>query len=350
MNLLDEPEGFAALDPADALGATLSAPQRFTEGLAAADGHTLPPARAVLLAGMGGSGIAGDVLAAAARASLATPILLSKDADLPAWVGPDTPVVALSHSGHTEETRSCAAAALEAGAPVTAVTSGGPLADQVAAGGGQVVTIPGGGQPRHALGHLAGALAGLLGLAAQVPAAVVAQQAVVTALGPHAPTARNPAKLLAGALGNVATVEVWAVSEPARAAAVRLACQLEEHAKLPAGVSVLPELAHNEIVGWQHPVGAADSRALVVLRDPASETAAARDRLDPAVEVVAPSFAHVAHRAVSSPGDPPLARIAALCLAGDLTSVYAAYVRGVDPTPIAAIDTLKAAVAAAREA
>ena len=346
---LDDPEAFAEADPDDALGVTLDAPNRWEQGAALAEGAALPgePA-AVLVAGMGGSGIAGDVAAALAAERLSYPVVPHKDADLPAWVGPRVPVVAVSHSGTTEETLAVARAAVAAGAPLVAITAGGPLAKLAAESGGQVLAVPAGGQPRHALGHLAGALCALLGAADDVPAAVAAQRAVVTALGPHVPSEANPAKQLAAAIAEVDTVEVWATSAPSHVAALRLACQLEEQAKLPAGVAALPELAHNEVVGWQEGVAGATRRGLVVLRDPASETAAAADRLAPALAIVEGSFGFVARRAVDAPGDPMLARLAALCLAADLVSVYAALARGVDPTPIASIDRLKAAVAEAR--
>src|SRR5580658_1369363 len=110
----------------------------------------------VIVLGMGGSGIAGDVVVAAAAAELSVPAAVSKSYALPSWVGADSLVFAVSCSGNTEETVSAATAAFERGATVVTVSSGGRLVELAEAHGGPVVAVPATiPQPRAALGAMA---------------------------------------------------------------------------------------------------------------------------------------------------------------------------------------------------
>src|ERR1700689_3743741 len=132
---------------------------------AAAAGYTGIPAGAVdtagltsvVVAGMGGSAVAGEVLQAYAASRASIPVVLVNSASAPRFVGASSLVFAVSFSGHTEETLAVATTALSSGAPVVALTGGGPLAQLVAAGGGTVMALTGGlnpgvSQPRLAVG------------------------------------------------------------------------------------------------------------------------------------------------------------------------------------------------------
>ncbi len=344
---LDDPDAFGEIDPAGAVGATLAAPQRWESAPGLVGESRLPDgARAVIVAGMGASGVAGEVAAAAAFDRLDVPVVTVADATLPAWVGPATPVIAVSQSGDTEETLAVARGALDADARLVAVTAGGALADLAVSQGADLIRVPPGDRSRHALGSLAGAVGVYLGLGADIPATVVSQRTVVGALGPHAPTADNPAKQIAAAIAASTSVHVWSTSRLSAVAAVRLAGQLATDAKLPATTGALPDAAHHEVLGWHHAEPGQGERGLVVLRDLESETAPAVAQLGPALELAAPAFSWLTQRAVGAPGDPPLARLAALILAVDLVGVYAAIARDVDPTPVTALDHLQAAAAA----
>ena len=114
----------------------------------------VPPARAAIVAGMGGSGISGDA-AAVAAADAGSRVAVHKAYGLPPW-SRDELVVAVSHSGNTEETQSAVTAAVGNGLDLVAVTTGGALAERAASQGFGLLQIPPGPQPRAAFGYLAG--------------------------------------------------------------------------------------------------------------------------------------------------------------------------------------------------
>lgn len=340
MTDLDEPHRFGTVDVSDALGVTARAWDQWTTGRELT-GSQLDDATAVVVVGMGASGFAADVLAAVADEVLTVPVVVRKDARLPAFVGPRTLVLAVSYSGDTEETLDAVEQALRADARVVAVTSGGELAKRVADAGHPVIEVPGGHQPRHTIGWLAGALLACCGLDADVEDAARVQRAAAARCAPDVPLANNPAKRLGRAFAGCDLVVAWGTSHVGSALAWRLASQLNEHTKLPAYRSALPELAHNEVVGWEG-TGGPERCGLVVLRDPGGETTHARVRVGPVVGQVRGRFAWV--ETFSTEPGPTVARLAGLSMLVDLASVYAAIARDVDPTPIGSIDRLKAAL------
>lgn len=338
MTDLDEPQLFGAVDVSDALGVTAGGWAQWGTGSALAT-NQLGDATAVVVVGMGASGFAADVLAAVADDRLTIPVVVRKDARLPAFVGPRTLVVAVSYSGDTEETIDAARQAVESGARLVAVTSGGKLAKLVADAGHPVVEVPGGHQPRHTIGWLAGALLACCGLDDHVDEAARAQRDVAARCAADVESAANPAKRLGRAFAASDLVVVWGTSQLAAALAWRVSCQLNEHTKLPSYRSVLPELAHNEVVGWEGS-GGPERCGLLVLRDPNGETPLARARVGPVVGQVRERFSWV--ETLSTEPGPAIVRLAGLSMVVDLATVYAAIARDVDPTPIGSIDRLKA--------
>ncbi|HVW33923.1 MAG TPA: bifunctional phosphoglucose/phosphomannose isomerase, partial [Acidimicrobiia bacterium] len=151
------------MTPVDSLGfagAVATLPDQFSEALGVAAAADLGPVggdgiTAIAVAGMGGSGISGDVLATAGSHDLSVPVTVLRQYRAPAFVGPGTLFFAMSYSGGTEETLEATEAALAAGARVVAVTSGGELAGLAGRAGAPVIPCPPGFMPRAALGHLA---------------------------------------------------------------------------------------------------------------------------------------------------------------------------------------------------
>jgi glucose/mannose-6-phosphate isomerase len=230
-----------------------------------------------------------------------------------------------------------------AGAPLLAVTSGGRLAE-VAARRGSVIRIPGGLTPRSALGYLMiPALAALerWGLAGswgdEVEEAATALEEIASATGPEIPTAQNPAKRLAEQLlGRIPAV--YAASPDVGPAARRWKCQFNENSKTLATWNVFPELAHNETVWWEAPPDVARMFAVVVLlAGDEPERLLRQVRLACDLAFRPGGGIHD----IRGRGTGRLARLLSLVLLGDLTSVYLAYLRGVDPTPTRAIEALK---------
>jgi glucose/mannose-6-phosphate isomerase len=348
---LDDPRSYASVDPQEALPDVEATAEQWVEARRLADVRLdLGGIDAVVLTGMGGSGIAGDVTAALAsvvppgeRTMPPLPVIVHKGYGLPPFVGPRTLVVALSYSGGTEETLSGVDVALDAGAQLFAVTAGGALAERAEAAGAPIVRIPGGRQPRHSLGYLAVPVLVALGLDEGLDEAIAVQAELATTVGRNVPTAENQAKQLALRLASGSVPLAWGARGLGAVAAYRLKCQLNENAKVPAIWNELPELDHNEVMGLQEWSPLAGILGLVLLRDPLGEHPRVAVRFTVTVELVRKRLAWTAE--VAAHGTSPLARLASLLLLVDVASVYTALELGHDPSPIASIDRLKQALA-----
>lgn len=347
---LDDPEAVRAADPGDMLGAVgalgSQCREAYANGVAAEGLPDLADLRGVVVCGMGGSAVAGDVLRSVFRDRLGVPVEVNRSAQLPEHAGIHTLVVASSYSGHTSETLAAFDEAVRRGCRGIAVTSGGALADRAAEHGVPVIAVPGGLQPRGALGWLAftaiGALeaAGLLPpMAADVGETVELLDARAAACGADVPTAENPAKRLATDLGDRVPV-VWGEEGVGAVAAARWKTQFNENGKVPAWWSSMSELDHNEVVGWTEPYG--HSHAVIALRHD-GEDAEIAERFPLSLAIAADAGAWTEE--VRTHARSSLARLLDLITRGDHVSVYVAIRRGVDPTPVEVIQRLKAALA-----
>ncbi len=345
--LLDDPQRRKALDPQDMAELVLRTPEFLREGWQLglrleAPGQTLP--QHLLVFGMGGSGIGGDLLRGLLYDRAAFPVTVVKDYTPPSWVGPGCVVFACSYSGNTEETLSGFEAARRAGARCVAVTSGGRLAERAQASRTPCVRIPPGLPPRAALGYLLGPMLGALhrwgwveGLEDQLEEAAALLRELVRRWGPEVPSAANPPKQLARALVGRVPV-VYAASRLSEPAALRWKTQLNENSKVYATWHSFPELNHNETVGWALAGQPEGLLHVVVLRDPEDPPRLVR-RVEITREVALGQAA--GYHEVHAEGQSRLARVLSLVLFGDLVSVYLAYLNEVDPTPVAVIDELK---------
>lgn len=343
---LDRTAAFGAVDPADALGDVEAAPEHWAQAAQhPAPRAALDDANAVVVAGMGGSAIAGDIARAIAEAQgFERPVVVHRGYGLPAFAGPRTVVACVSYSGGTEETVDAFAEGVRRGCRLLAVAGGGALSAAAAEAGAPVAHVPGGLMPRHATGWLAAPLLGALGLAGDLEAAVAVARAVVAASERAVPVAQNPAKQLGLLLAGSGHPLVWGGAGLAAVAAHRLKCQLNENAKMTVLGGELPEADHNEIVAWQEPASLAGTGALVVVRDEPGEHPRLAARWAATLDLLAGTG--VAVRTVAAEPGPPLARLLSLLVTLDLASVYAALALDRDPTPIPHIDRLKAALAA----
>lgn len=296
----------------------------------------------VVVAGMGGSGIAGD-FAAAVGGSTGSRISVHKGyAPLPEWAIRARPlVIALSYSGNTEETIDLAMNAYELGLPIATVTTGGHLAEMSEKFNWPMIEVPADLQPRAALGYLLGSVLGLLHSAGAIGdqrldlLEAADQASTITAEGSDGWT--TAAGIAEGLAGRIPII--YGGGPISGAAAQRWKTQINENAKIPAWWSLLPELDHNELVGWETmPDMTKEHLAIVPLTDRADH------------ERVAARFAHsrklTEHAVpwsgmVQSGGTSSLARLVSLTAIGDLVSWMIAQNAGVDPTPVATIEKLK---------
>lgn len=298
----------------------------------------------VVVLGMGGSGVSGDVVRAVVEPRLPIPFRVEKGyGPLPSWVGRTSLVIAVSYSGNTQETLAAAGQALERGARLVSVATGGGLAEMAAEHGLAQVTVPGGLQPRSALGYLTLSLLGILDRMELVPpfeqeveeAADNLDELAARCNRKHA-SPDHPAKSIAGRLlGKIPLV--YGSRGPAAAAAYRFKCDLNEYAKVPAFWNELPELDHNEIESWRAEELTRDF-ALVLLRDPGELPEVAR-RFTITRELIGPRAEEAIE--VVAEGASPLARLLSLLFVTQLAAIYLAFAREVDPGPVNVLEALK---------
>lgn len=341
---LDAPDLLTRHDPRGFWQLLRRLPEQLIEAWGLAEAAPLPPGpiRQVAVLGMGGSAIGGDLLRALARDRLPVPVEVVRGYALPAWIGPEALVVAVSYSGDTEETLSAFEAALARGAAPLVLTGGGELGRRARGRGLPLIELPAGFPPRAALAYLFLPLLRVLervGLALLEPGELAEAAELLGALGdelgPGRPEAENPAKALARWLHDRLPV-VYGTDGLSGPCAYRWKTQLEENAKVLAVAGVLPELGHNELTGWAGDPLAGRCAALF-LRDAgdhprvARRIALTRAIVDRAAE----------SREVWSRGRGRLARLLSLVATGDWVSLYLAALRGVDPWPVETIEALK---------
>lgn len=300
--------------------------------------------RDVAICGMGGSAIAADLVIGAYRERLRVPVTVVRDYYLPGWIGENTLVVLSSYSGGTEETLTCASQALDRNSLCVAVTSGGKLGSHYADEGVPVIPVAPGLQPRAALLWMLIPLVVLFDRLEVLPSmtsdleeARATVAAAVATLGPDVPEAGNPAKQLARSL-QASVPLVWG-AELTAPIATRWKGQFNENAKVPAYASTLPELDHNEIVGFSGmPAPLSELAQLILLRDERQHRQVQR-RFDLTKELIEPHVSRVL--SITSEGQSALARSLDLVMLGDYVSLYLALLRAVDPGPVDVIERLK---------
>lgn len=301
----------------------------------------------VLVLGMGGSAIGGDMLAAVVAAQSPVPVRVIRGYDVPPGLGPETLVVASSNSGSTEETLTALDAVFETGARVVAITRGGTLGAIAEERGLPIYRHDFVSPPRAALGHSLMPLlriAERVGLVQEADASVVEAVAVMAELRERiridVPESDNHAKQLARRVSGKLPVVFGA--EHLVPAARRWRAQFAENAKTWAIADELPEADHNTIVGFHRPGWLPERMHAIFLRDPSLHP---RVRIRYGLTQQALVDLHVPYDVVETNGSGPLSDILSAVLFGDYVSYYLAMADGVDPTPIEPIDRLKARLA-----
>jgi glucose/mannose-6-phosphate isomerase len=336
-----------AVDPKGMLGDILAQPLQLGDALWRAQSAGIPRRDrpgGLVVCGMGGSGIGGDLAAAALGDRATRPITTVRNYGLESWAGPDRLVLCASYSGNTEETLACFDAAGAAGAVRVAITTGGKLAEAARAEGVPVIGVPAGMQPRAAVLYMivgaleCAALCGAApGLHSEIDTATALLEQLAGEWGPDAGEDAEPKAIARTLLG---TLPVVHGAGPTAAPARRWHSQINENAKAAAFFSELPEANHNDICGWDR--GAQTAPLSAVLLDDADQHPRVHRRI--ALTAAAIERAGAPAIRVAARGDTRLERVLSLVMLGDLTSVYLAALEGVDPTPVEAIEAFKAAL------
>ncbi|MGD8865531.1 MAG: bifunctional phosphoglucose/phosphomannose isomerase [Anaerolineales bacterium] len=344
---LDDHKAFHEIDRNDMLASIDDLPDQLERAWEL--GKTLPigeisGVKQVVIAGMGGSAIGADLLAAYIAPMAMVPVIVWRDYDLPAFAsGEQTLVIASSHSGNTEETLSAFDAAWESGAQVLVVTTGGELARRAADVGVPVWQFDHDGQPRAAVGYSFGLLLGLFSRLGLIPdpemeledalEAMRAQQKSITA---DVPVVENPAKRMAGQLmGRWPTILGADFLVPV---ARRWRTQIAELAKAVAQFEELPEADHNMVAGVEQPEALFAQTMLVFLKGEAQH---ARNELRVDVSRQILMLEGFNTDIIQARGKSRLAQQWTALHFGDYTAYYLAIAYRVDPTPVSAIEDLK---------
>jgi glucose/mannose-6-phosphate isomerase len=338
----------AKVDISDQLGDVLALPDHLRDALWKAESANLgswDTPGGLVVAGMGGSAIGGALARAALGDHASRPIMLARAYGLPPWTTPDTTVLCASYSGTTEETLACYEAAGALGARRVVVTTGGELADLARRDGVPVMPAAGGLQPRAAVAYMtvaaltvAAACGAGPGLASELDVAADHLEGLVAEWGPDAPEDSLAKSLARGLLGSVPVIAGAGLTVPL---AYRWKAQLNENAKVPAFSHELPELDHNEIVGWES--APEHGRFAAVFLDDCDCHPRVQSRIAFTEQLIAPRA--TATFRVTSRGETAVERVFSLVLLGDLVSLYLAALRGVDPGPVTVIDRIKALLA-----
>lgn len=301
--------------------------------------------RRVMLCGMGGSAAAAS-LAAGILEGQSTQLIVNRRYELPRWVDEDWLLIFSSYSGNTEEVQGCWEDAQRRlpKAPRIVISSGGAMVEAADAAGVPRVLLPGGLPPRASLGYGVGALFGLLGRMGLFDGAeeglAEAEELLRhgnTLLGPESNSGENPAYGLAKRLYGKLPLIYSGEGMPA-AVAQRWRAQINENGKSLAYCNVLPELDHNEIIGWQVPTRVRAETMVVALRDRQDHPRVQR-RFDLTRSILGAKVP--GWETVESHGESPIARAMNLVQIGDFVSVYLAEAGGVSATPVVAIEELK---------
>ncbi len=340
---LEAPAILAGNDPSDMLGRLDAFPSEFEAALAETPPAIPAPTR-LLLGGMGGSAIAGDLAASLLGQPGGGELRVVRGYRLP----PSRPgdlLLLCSYSGETEETLALHAEGKALRLPMLAMGSGGTLG--VLAGQGMpLMTVPSGSAPRAALPSLLGRLLGLFmswgGVwdpGVEIPEAIDALRTMAELCHPDRPLAENPAKKFALALGDRRPVFV-SLDECYRGVALRLRCQMEENAKCFSLSRELPELHHNSWIPWAE----GEFGGIPVWLGEGSAHPRVLDRLRLSAALL--QKAGLEGITLRGKGDSVPAQVLTTLLLGDFLSTYHALMRGIDPTPVEPLTNMKRALAA----
>jgi glucose/mannose-6-phosphate isomerase len=292
-------------------------------------------ASGLVVCGMGGSGIGGALAAAALGDRLSKPLLVVRDYELAPWTPPEHAVLCMSYSGNTEETLACFDAAEALGGQRLVATTGGALADAARTAGVPVVGIPAGIQPRAAVGYM-------FAIAAEAAAAIGVALPLRTEIDAAAAALEAERESLVERAAGIAdeldgTTPVFYGCDLTGPVAYRWKTQVNENAKQPAFVHDLPEMDHNEIVGWE---GAPSTgRFSAVFLTDSDQHPRERRRAELTAELIDPAADGVI--TIETEGETRTHRMLSAVMLGDLVSLHLAARRGVDPSPVAIVETLK---------
>jgi glucose/mannose-6-phosphate isomerase len=295
----------------------------------------------LVVAGMGGSAVGGSLARSILGDHAVRPILAARSYGLPAWTTPDTTVLCASYSGGTEETLACYEAAGALGATRVVVTTGGELAESARRDGVPVIPAAGGFWPRAAVGYttvaaleVAAACGAGPRMGSEIDVAAEHLEALVEEWGPDSPEDSLAKSIARRVHGTIPLIAGAGLTTPI---GYRWKTQINENAKVHAFTHELPELDHNEIVGWGGVEGLGPFTQIFL--DDSDTHPRIKTRIELTSKLIGDAAQEVIR--VESRGSTTTERVFSLVLLGDLVSLYLAILRGVDPGPVDVLVRLK---------
>lgn len=350
VTVLDNPKIVKEVDRSNMLGDLVKTPDYCRDSIKRAKQVNVPKKvtpKNIVVVGMGGSAIGGEILHDWLRDTLPIPIEVCRDYTLPAYVNEDTLVFANSYSGNTEETLTAFLDATKRKSTVLAVTSGGQLSEFCKKLHTPHVIIPSGLQPRAAIPYLFFPLPILmqkLGILSNVEGeleeAITILEKVAKANAPDNPANSNRAKQLAEDLPG--TIPVIYGFRQYNSIAHRLKAQFNENSKLPSKSDSFPELNHNETVGYEAPEALNKVQTIILIRDP-QEPTEIRNRIETTKNLAFTRANKTLE--ITAEGKGKLAKMLSVMCTGDYASVYLAILQNKDPSPVKIIDKVKTELA-----
>jgi glucose/mannose-6-phosphate isomerase len=347
MNKLDDLRIYGKLDPDDMMKAIRDLQQQLKAALTLGTQFKLPEhhrqVNRVVVLGMGGSAIGGDLIGALVSDEARVPVIVSRDYDLPKYVDDQTMIIASSYSGNTEETISAFEQAIKTNAKKLVITTGGKLKTLAERNHVPVCVFSYKAQPRAALGYSLGILIGILhnlGIIAdksnEVAEAIETIDKLSTIIDIATPIADNPAKQLAQKLvGKIVVIYGGGLFAEV---AHRWKTQVNENSKAWAFYEAYSELNHNAVVGYEFPKELADKVYVVMLRAPSIHPRNLK-RYVLTAEILDNSG--VGYEILDAEGEGLLSQAMSLILFGDWVTYYLAILYGADPSPVKVISGLK---------
>lgn len=339
--MLDDLNIIKQRDPQDFLGFAATQPKQLTHDFGIAKNASLRPVKNVAYAGMGGSALAAELLRT--FPALKVPFVISKEYNLPTFVGEDTLVICASYSGNTEETLDALQAARQAGAQIAIITHGGKLLDNAKEHGDVLAQIPPCLQPRASTFYMYRAAAEILVAAklakpdvlATLEALVPSLTQAVVAWGPEIPEAHNPTKQMAQKMvGKTAVIYAGPKMYPA---AYKWKISVNENAKNTAWCNFLPEFNHNEFLGWSgHPIDKPFAVFDLISSFEHPRVIKRFEVTDRLLSGMRPASINIEARGASLEE-----HMLYLVLLGDFTTTYLAYLNGVNPAPVELVEKFK---------
>ncbi|MBU0759629.1 MAG: bifunctional phosphoglucose/phosphomannose isomerase [Candidatus Omnitrophica bacterium] len=349
MNSLDNRDVISKLDASSMLKLISGLPDQCREAGEIGKRVTLSkPGRRIdniVFAGLGGSAIGADVVRIYLQNELKVPVVVSRNYTLPDFAGNNTLLFCASYSGNTEETLSSFKDGLARGTFIITMGSGGKLKEQALKNNFKHIDIPKRFPPRTALGFMSITVLVVLSRLGFIKSKDREIEDTCSRLaelrdkeiGADVPFQKNISKKLASAIHGRYAI-VYGTSDSSEAASIRWRGQIAENAKALASSHVLPEMNHNEIVGWEFPRDVLKDIKVIFLRDK-NDHPRTQHRVKISMDIIKKSGAEIFEIERKSGG--LLARMFSLIYIGDFVSFYLAILNNIDPTPVKCVDYLK---------